>query len=95
MATDLHEAKPTPNVKPVPSAKYEGFVGEQLRRARQRIRTLDVSSALLGLLSITLAYGLLMALLDRALELSPLSRQLAFACYAVVVLAALAGIALH
>jgi hypothetical protein len=78
MATDLHSARPTPGPK-----KYEAFVETQLARARARIRALDVGSAGLGLLIVTLTYGLILALCDRWLELSPLIRQLAFAFYVV------------
>src|SRR5262245_43425921 len=77
MATDLHP------VKPATSNKYEAFAEEQLARAQQRIRLLDLSAALLGLLALTLLYGLLMALLDRGLELPAVARQAAFGLYLV------------
>src|SRR5262249_48050190 len=75
MATDLHPAKP----ESLP--KYEAFVDKQLARARGRIRALDLASAALGFVILTLAYGLLMVLLDRALQLAPLARQAAFGLY--------------
>src|SRR5437899_2009714 len=77
MATDLHQVKPAPAVN-----KYEAFVEAQLARARVRVRSLDLTGAALGLLILTLAYGLILALCDRWLELSPLARQAAFAVYA-------------
>src|SRR5204863_9938413 len=76
MATDLQAAKPAP------ASKYDLFVQQQLARARGRIRALDVAAALLGLLTATLAYSLLLALLDRRFELSALFRQGAFAFFA-------------
>jgi hypothetical protein len=77
MATDLHPGRPAPAPE-----KYEAFVEGQLTRARARIRALDLAAAALGLLILTLAYGLIMALCDRRLEFSPLARQIAFALYA-------------
>lgn len=77
MATDLHPAKPAPAAK-----KYETFVARQLARARARIRWLDLAAAGLGWLILTLVYSLVLALCDRWLELSSLTRQIAFALYA-------------
>ncbi len=76
--------------KPAASAKYDAFVAEQLDRARQRIRLLDVSSGLLLLLAVTLVYTLVVGLLDRRLDLEPSVRQVAFACYAAVAVVLLA-----
>ncbi len=70
-------------VRPSPVSKYETFVEEQLARARNRIRLLDLAAAGLGFLIVTLGYGLLMAVLDRLLELSSLVRQAAFGLYLV------------
>ena len=69
--------------KPAASAKYDAFVETQLDKARRRIRVLDVSSALLLFLAGTLGYALVIGLLDRKFELSPLARQIAFSGYAV------------
>ena len=69
MATDLGQ------VKSPPTAKYETFVKDQLARAEGRIRTLDLTAALLVFAGCTLAYGVAVALLDRLLELSPAVRQ--------------------
>lgn len=77
MATDLHPVK-----QPVTPKKHEAFVETQLARARARIRCLDLAGAALGLVILTLAYGLTAAVIDRSLELSPLARQTAFAVYA-------------
>ncbi len=70
-------------VRPSPASKYETFVEEQLARARNRIRLLDLAAAGLGFLIVTLGYGLLMVVLDRLLELPSLVRQAAFGLYLV------------
>ncbi|HJT78493.1 MAG TPA: DUF4175 family protein, partial [Gemmataceae bacterium] len=72
--------------KPAPGSKYDAVVEAQLARARARLRTLDLTVALLGLAGGTLAYALGMVLLDRWLELPPLARQVAFLVYAVAAL---------
>src|SRR5437870_10292913 len=87
MATDLHPAKP------VPASKYDLFVQQQLARARSRIRALDLAAALLGLVAASLAYSLIMAVLDRRFELSALIRQITFTLFAAVG-ALYAGVAL-
>jgi hypothetical protein len=70
-----------PPPKPAPASKYDAFVESRLARARSRIRSLDVAAALLGFVAITLGFALVMAVVDRSLELAPLFRQLAFAGY--------------
>src|SRR5260370_30888737 len=70
-----------PPPKPAPASKYDAFVESRLAKARGRIRSLDVAAALLGLVAITLGFALVMAVVDRSLELAPLFRQLAFAGY--------------
>src|ERR1700736_5232442 len=70
-------------VKATPVLKHESFVVRQLGRARQRIRTLDMAVAVLGLLIGTLAYGLGMALCDIWLQPRPVFRQVGFILYAV------------
>lgn len=86
MATDLNQVRPAPAAN-----KYDVFVHEQLKRARQRIRTLDLTTGLLGLVAGSLAFALGMALCDRWLEghggLSPLARAIALGVYAVAALA--------
>src|SRR5260370_36148320 len=77
MAIDLHRVKPA-----VAARKQEAFVERQLARARARIRYLDLAAAALGLVILTLAYGLVLALCDRWLELPVLARQIGFALYA-------------
>ncbi len=77
MATDLQPSKPAQ------ASKYDLFVQQQLARARKRIRALDLAAAVLGLVAATLAYSLLMALVDRHFELPALTRQLAFSLFAV------------
>ena len=53
--------------RPAAPAKSEAFVERQLARARQRIRALDLTAALLGLAVLTLVYGVGMILLDGCL----------------------------
>src|SRR5258707_11579583 len=77
MATDLAP------IKQAPAAKYDAFVEAQLTRARSRIRSLDTTSAILGFLAVSMAYGLIMALCDRWWEFSPLARQLGLGLYVV------------
>jgi hypothetical protein len=64
-------------------AKYDAIVEEQLTKAGRRVRLLDVSSALLLLVAGTVGYALAVGLLDRKLDFSPTTRQIAFAVYAV------------
>jgi hypothetical protein len=80
MATDLHPVRGK-SPKPPATAKYESFIETQLARARWRIRGLDLAAAGLGFISLTLIYGLAMALCDRWLDLSALARQLLFAIF--------------
>src|SRR5437763_13259270 len=74
-------------VKQSPSAKYDAIVEGQLERARKRIRTLDLMTALLGLVAGTLAYGAVMALLDNALTLPPAALYAGFFVYLFAALA--------
>jgi hypothetical protein len=77
MATDLgkaHEAA---------AAKHDAYVTGQLHRVEARIRFLDLTAALLGLAAGTLAFALVMALFDRAFELSEPTRRLAFFAYLI------------
>src|SRR5262245_62695087 len=62
-------------------ANHDAYVEAQLERARRRIRTLDLTTALLGLVAGTLAFAFLMALLDNALILSSGVRIAAFLVY--------------
>ncbi|HEV3078853.1 MAG TPA: hypothetical protein VGY66_03715, partial [Gemmataceae bacterium] len=79
MATDLQPSRITP-VKPS-AVKYESYVEEHLTLARRRIRLLDLAAGGLGFLALTFAYGLVLALADRKLEFSSLTRQMLFALY--------------
>jgi hypothetical protein len=90
MATDLHRVKPAPAGR-----KYEAFVETQLARARERVRYLDLAAAGLGLLILTLIYGLVLALCDRWLDLPALARQIAFAVYALGALVLSTPVATH
>ena len=70
-------------VPPKPTVKYESYVEEQLARARNRIRLLDLTVALLGFLIGTFAFGLVVVLLDRIFQLPSLARQAFFVVYAL------------
>ena len=72
------------------TARSDNFVEAQLDRARKRIRTLDVVTALLGLAAGTLAYAVVMALLDDWLTLPPPALYAAFVLYLMATVAYLA-----
>ena len=80
MATDLQTAR---NGNTKSASKYDSYVEDHLGQARRRIRLLDVAAGGLGFLVLTFAYGLVMAVLDRKLEFSSLTRQVLFALYAL------------
>ncbi len=81
MATDLDRSKPATG------AKYESFLEERITRTRHKIRALDVVAAGLGLFSGVLAYGLVMALLDKSLEgLPAVARLVAFGVFTLAAL---------
>src|SRR5437867_2571416 len=61
--------------------KYDAYVEGQLDRAQRRIRTLDVTTALLGFLAGTLAYGIVMALVDSAFTLPSNALHISFFVY--------------
>lgn len=81
MAT-VHE-KPRPAPRP---SRYDAVVERNIERARARIRTLDLTVGLLGFLAGTLGFAVVMAILDRWLDLPSLVRQLAFGGYLVAAL---------
>lgn len=76
MATDL-EQKPVSQA----TAKVESYVAQELEKVRGRVRLLDAGGYLLLFLIITLAYGLVLALVDRAFELSTVVRLITFLAY--------------
>ena len=80
MATDLQTAR---NGNTKSASKYDSYVEDHLGQARRRIRLLDLAAGGLGFLVVTFAYGLVMAVLDRKLEFSSLTRQVLFALYAL------------
>ena len=63
------------------AGRADAFVGDQIDRARRRIRAQDVGIAALGLIAGTLAYALGMVLLDRWLHLPDAARQVALLGY--------------
>jgi hypothetical protein len=77
MATDLAQAKAAA------TSKHDAFVQAQLARTEKRIRALDLTAALLGLAAGTLAYAVVMALIDRWLALPQGVRQAGFVVYLV------------
>jgi hypothetical protein len=84
MATDVRPSTSAP------TAKHDAFVQAQLARAEKRIRTLDLTAALLGFAAGTLAYGIGMALLDHWLNLPAGARQAAFVVYLIAAVVYLA-----
>lgn len=62
-------------------AKYDTFVEQQLNRARARMRWIDMTVAGLGLLGVTLAYGLVMMVVDLCFDLPPAIRQYALTAF--------------
>src|SRR5262245_50792804 len=72
MATTLREK---------PTAKYDAFITSQLDKARQRIRFVDLATAVGGWVAGTLAFLVLVMLLDRAFVLAAGTRQLALVFY--------------
>jgi hypothetical protein len=78
MATDL-EQKPRAS-----TPKHESFVEQQIARVRGKVRAQDAGKASLLFLILALAYGLGMALADRAWELSSGLRLAAFGAFAIV-----------
>jgi hypothetical protein len=86
MATDLRPITASTS-RSAPAGKYEAYAEKQLARTRHRIRALDVGAGALGLVVVTLTYGLVMVVCDRALELSSLARQVAFGLYVAGALA--------
>src|SRR6516164_10956143 len=77
MATDLGRAKSAA------AGRYDTFVAAQLARAQRRVRALDLTAALLGFAAGTLAYAVLMVLLDRQFVLSLSARKTALFVYAL------------
>lgn len=77
MATDTRAGKGSA------PAKYDAFVSAQLARAESRIRTLDLAAALLGFVAATLAFAVLMAVLDSRWNLSASARQTALWLYGI------------
>jgi collagen type III alpha len=74
MATVQEPAKSTLN-------RYEQFVKQELSRATRRVQFVDLARAGLGLVVITLVFGLSMMLLDKWLNLPQLVRQFALFGY--------------
>jgi hypothetical protein len=73
--------------EPRAGSRFDSFVEAELVRARRRIRAQDVGIAALGLLAGTLGYALVMVLLDRWLDLSDTTRQIALFGYLAAAIA--------
>jgi hypothetical protein len=74
MATQIRE-------RPAAPGKNDAFIEAQLDRARKRIRLIDLGAGLLGFIAGTLAFAVVMILLDRRFVLSAGSRQFALVLY--------------
>src|SRR5262249_25889883 len=74
-------------VKPESGVKYENFVEQKLAKAHGRIRALDLTAGVLGLLVGTMTFALVMGWLDRWFQFSLTTRQWALGIYAVLALA--------
>jgi hypothetical protein len=68
-------------VKDRPAGKNDSFIEAQLARTQSRIRFVDLMTAVLGFVAGTLAFAVLMILLDRRWVLSAGVRQGAFVAY--------------
>ncbi|MFO0843538.1 MAG: DUF4175 family protein [Gemmataceae bacterium] len=68
-------------------SRHDAFITEQLHRAEQRIRLIDLGTSLGGWVAGTLAYAVLLMLLDRAFVLSAATRQTLFLTYGAASLA--------
>ncbi|HZY91045.1 MAG TPA: DUF4175 family protein, partial [Gemmataceae bacterium] len=77
MATDLGRNKAAA------AGRYDSFVAAQLARAERRVRSLDLTAALLGLAAGTLAYAVLMVLIDHQFVLTLSARKTALFLYAL------------
>jgi hypothetical protein len=77
MATDLGRAKSAA------AGRYDTFVAAQLARAERRVRALDLTAALLGFAAGTLAYAVVVILVDRQFVLSLSARKTALFLYAL------------
>ncbi|MBX7104423.1 MAG: hypothetical protein K1X57_10100, partial [Gemmataceae bacterium] len=62
-------------------AKYDAYLDARLDRARKRVRAADLAASAFGLVAITLGYGLFMLLIDRAVQLPAIARQLGLVAY--------------
>ena len=89
MATDLGRNR-SPS-----TAEYEKRVQGQLTRAEKRIRTLDLTAALLTFAAATLAYAVVAILLDRWLLLPTGVRQAGFVVYLLAAAAYLTAFVLR
>lgn len=79
MATQLRESQTGP------SGKNDAFIAGQIRRAEQRIRFLDLVTALTGLAAGALGYAIVMIVLDRQFVLSAASRQMGLVFFLIAV----------
>jgi hypothetical protein len=74
MAIDLGRGKSS-------ASKYDAIVASQLRQAEKRIRLLDLTTGLLGLAALSLAYIVGMILCDSKLLLAQSTRQLSLCLF--------------
>ena len=79
-----HGASPRPPAEP---STTEVYVEDQIQKARQRVRSTDLGRATLQLLLLTAGYAVVMAFLDRWLQLPSVARQGAFCCFGLLAVA--------
>ncbi len=63
--------------------KYDEFLDARLERATQQVRSADLAVAGLGLVALTFAFGMVMLLLDKWLELHVIVRQIALGGFVI------------
>jgi hypothetical protein len=71
-----------PQARPAAAGKHDQFVEQQLARAGDRVRNLDLAAAALVLLGATLLYGLAVTVTDLCLDLPARARLLGLLAYA-------------
>ena len=78
MATSASPVRDTQARPPAPPSKAEHFVETQLHKARQRVRATEFGKAAIVCFLLMAGYSVVVALLDRWLQLPSLTRQLLF-----------------
>ncbi len=63
--------------------KYDEFLDARLERTRQQVRAADLGVATLGLVALTFAFGMVMLLVDKWLDLHVIVRQIALGGFVI------------